>query len=234
MGTASTASTVGEAGVTAAGTDLPRARERVVGDGPARVLVVATIAVSAAGAVAELGAHALGWPDAWVEALSLGFEVNVPTWYASSLLALCAAALATCAQRAARDRGAWTALAAIFAALSLDEAIELHEHLGGLVRGRGVLFFSWVIPAAIAVGVLGLAFLGFLARLEAIDRRRFVVAASLYVGGALLMELPLGWWTERHGDDGLVYAMIDWVEETLELVGATFFLLALRARLGRT
>ena len=99
--------------------------------------------------------------------------------------------------------------------------------------GRGVLFFSWVIPASVVVGALGLAFARFLGRLDAIDRRRFVIAGALYVGGALAMELPLGWWTEREGDDNLVYGMLDWVEETLELAGATFFLVALRARLAR-
>ena len=67
--------------------------------------------------------------------------------------------------------------------MSLDEAIEIHEHLGGLVEGRGLLFFSWVIPAFVVVGALGLAFSRFLARLEPIDRRRFVLAGALYVGG---------------------------------------------------
>jgi hypothetical protein len=41
------------------------------------------------------------------------------------------------------------------------------------------------------------------------------------------MELPLGWWTERFGDDGLGYALIDWVEETLEMTGAAAALLVL-------
>ncbi|MFO0630985.1 MAG: hypothetical protein U0325_35900 [Polyangiales bacterium] len=36
----------------------------------------------------------------------------------------------------------------------------------------------------------------------------------------------LGWWTERYGDAGLGYAMIDWVEEMLELTGASLFLFA--------
>ena len=40
------------------------------------------------------------------------------------------------------------------------------------------------------------------------------------VGGALVMELPLGWWTAHHGMDSFGYALIDWVEETMEMVGA--------------
>ncbi|UJR86219.1 hypothetical protein [Sandaracinus amylolyticus] len=196
-------------------------------------LVALTSLVSIAGACAEIGGYALGWPGAPVELFALSFESNVPTWYASSLLVLSSAALVLCAERAPRDRGAWLALAAIFAFASLDEAIEIHEHLGALVDGRGVLYFSWVIPGAIIVGILALGFARFLLRLPAIDRSRFVLAAVIFVSGALGMELPLGWWTERAGDDNLVYGMLDWVEETLELAGTTTFLLALRARLRR-
>lgn len=205
----------------------------MIRDRIARALVIATALVSTAGLCAEYGAYVRGWPARPVELFSLGFEANVPTWYASSLLVLCAAALVECAARAAIDRLAWASLAAIFAFMSLDEAIEIHEHLGGLVPAHGVLFFSWVIPASVVVGALGLAYLRFLGRLPAIDRGRFALAGAIYVGGALGMELPLGWWTERAGDDNLVYGMLDWVEETLELAGATLFLLSLRDRLAR-
>ena len=46
------------------------------------------------------------------------------------------------------------------------------------------------------------------------------------------MELPLGYWTERHGNDNLVYALIDLVEESLELLGVSLFLVALVEYLG--
>ena len=65
-------------------------------------------------------------------------------------------------------------------------------------------------------------------------------ASGLLLGCALVlagigraaMELPLGWWTEQHGSDNLVYALIDHVEEALELVGASLFLAALVEELG--
>ncbi|WP_228680788.1 hypothetical protein [Myxococcus xanthus] len=47
-----------------------------------------------------------------------------------------------------------------------------------------------------------------------------------------MMELPLGWWAEQHGNDNLVYALIDHVEEALELIGASLFLAALAEELG--
>ena len=107
--------------------------------------------------------------------------------------------------------------------------------LGALVEGEGLLHFSWVIPASVIVLVGLLAFLGFLRRLDPPTARRFVLAGALYVTGAVLFELPLGWWTEQHGYESLGYALIDWCEETLEFAGLTLFAATLLRRLeGRT
>ena len=93
----------------------------------------------------------------------------------------------------------------------------------------GVLYFNWVIPAVAILGVLAAVFLPFVRALPATTRRRLVVAGVIYIGGAVGMELPLGWWVERAGPDNLGYALIDWVEETLELVGASLAVVALVA-----
>lgn len=166
-----------------------------------------------------------------VPLLSLSIEGNFPTWYATSLL-LCCGLLLLLVAAGARASGAgfqrrWWFLGATFVYMSLDEAIELHENLGRLLDLHGVLFFSWVVPAGIAVLLMGLWYLPFLWRLPAATRWRFVLAGVLYVGGALLLELPLGHWAERHGHDNLTYALLDWVEESLELAGATLFALSL-------
>jgi hypothetical protein len=168
--------------------------------------------------------------------LSLSYEQNLPTWYASGLLLCCALALAAIARHAALTgaprRRHWWGLAAAFLYMSLDEAVGLHEHLGGWVELHGVLYFSWVVPAGAVVLALALAYLPFLAHLPGRPRRQFLVAGALYVAGALGMELPLGYWTELHGNDNLVYALIDHVEEALELLGASLFLVALVEYLG--
>lgn len=168
--------------------------------------------------------------------LSLSYEQNLPTWYASGLLLCCALVLVAIARdaalRGAPHRRHWWGLAAAFFYLSMDEAVGLHEHLGGWLELDGVLYFSWVVPAGAAVLMFGLLYLPFLARLPARPRWRFLIAGVLYVSGALGMELPLGYWTERHGNDNLVYALIDLVEESLELLGVSLFLVALVEYLG--
>lgn len=191
-------------------------------------------ALALAGLVAEwIGHGPMGERDDVQKAVaffSLSYEHNLPTWYSSSLLVACAIALGAVAARVRerRDRfGAqWWILAAGFAFMSLDEAVELHEHLGGLLTLHGALYFSWIVPATLLVIVLLVAFVPFLRALPARTRWRFVAAGAIYVGGAVGMELPLGWWTEHHGDENFTYAFIDWIEENLEVLGATLFVLS--------
>jgi hypothetical protein len=194
--------------------------------------------LAGAGLVVEL-AYALWRPRGLrpvLGFLSLSYEQNLPTWYASGLLLCCALVLAVIARDAALTgaprRRHWWGLAVAFLYMSLDEAVGLHEHLGESLDLHGVLYFSWVVPAGALVTVLALAYLPFLAHLPARPRRQFLIAGVLYVSGALGMELPLGYWTERHGDDNLVYALIDLVEESLELLGMSLFLSALVEYLG--
>ncbi len=195
-----------------------------------RVLVAALIAVAAAGLVVELLHHGpvRDLDEDLLLLFSLSEEGNLPTWYSSALLLACAVTLGVIAPAAPRGQTRyWSLLAAVFGYLSIDEAVGLHEQLNDLVHLGGPLYFGWILPAGVAVLLLGLAYLRFLRALPAETRRRFVVAGALYVGGALFMEIPLGLWTEARGDGGLGYALIDFAEETLEMTGATLFLVAL-------
>jgi hypothetical protein len=196
-----------------------------------RRLLYAVAVVAGLGLVVEVW-HARASNDvveALLPKLSLSYESNVATWLSSSVLLACAVVAAAIA----RDRPAWHrhwwGITAMLAWMSLDEAAELHEHLGGLIGTSGVLYFDWVIPAAGVVAVVALIYWPFVRALAPATRTRLLIAAAIYVGGALVMELPLGWWTETRGSEGLGYGLIDWVEETMEMVGASLALVALIA-----
>jgi hypothetical protein len=200
-----------------------------------RWLVAAVAGVAALGLAVELlHAHSPGdTVEALLHKLSLSYEGNLPTWLSSSLL-LCAALTAASIARLRPPRARhWWGIAGVAAWMSLDEAAELHEHLGGLIQGTGgLLYFDWVIPASVIVLAIAVIYLPFVRDLDELTRRRLIIAAAVYIAGALLMELPLGAWTEAHGSDGegeLGYALIDWVEETLELVGVAYALVTLIA-----
>jgi hypothetical protein len=169
--------------------------------------------------------------EAFVESLSLSHEENLPTWYSSSLLFFSGLLLTGIAHdsfaKRHRHRFHWFLLAMGFFFMSLDESVGIHENLGGLFGTGGVLYFDWIIVAGALLLVLSVLYVPFLWALPQQRRRQFMVAGALYVGGAVLMELPLGWWTEQHGRENLGYALIDWVEETLEIMGVSYFILSL-------
>ena len=206
-----------------------------LGDPGARALrwwlLAAVAAASGLGLAAELWNAASASPlrEAIVPKLSLSYEHNVPTWLSSSLLLACALAAGAVARRERRWRRHWWGVAAVFGYASLDEAAELHEHLGGHLETSGVLYFDWVIPAVAILGVLAAVFLPFVRALAPATRWRLILAGAIYIGGAVGMELPLGWWVERAGPDNLGYALIDWVEETMEMIGASLAVVALVA-----
>jgi len=195
-----------------------------------RWLVAAIAVASGLGLAIELvhtrSHHAL--VEALLPELSLSYEGNVPTWLAASLLLGGALAAAAIARTEPVWRRHWWGVAAVFAYASLDETAELHENLGGIVDPSGdlggVLYFDWIIPAIAILGALALVFLPFVRALRPATRNRLVLAGVIFVGGAVGMELPLGWVTERAGPDSLAYALVDWVEETLELAGAALAL----------
>ncbi|MEX0867499.1 MAG: hypothetical protein WD030_09075 [Pirellulales bacterium] len=168
-------------------------------------------------------------------------ELNLPTWYSSMTLLACGVLLAAiaAAQRHV-DRGQWkkwALLAAIFAAMSLDEVASLHEMPSGPVRRAlaldGILRFGWVVLALPAVLIVGCAYAPFLWRLPARTRNLFLFAATCYVGGALGMELVGGYLAEQYGMRAVLYVMAATVEETLEMIGVAVFLFALLDYIGR-
>lgn len=198
-----------------------------------RILFVAMAVVVGAGVAVEV-LHEyvrLGDYKAIVPLFSLSYEQNIPTWYSSALLFSCSAALALIAAGSRREGAPfvrhWWGLAAAFFYISLDETACIHENAGRFMKLHGVFYFSWVIPAGVIVAAIGLAYIRFLAHLPKRPRIQFIVSGVIYVGGALFMELPLGYWTEREGSRNFGYAAIDAVEEGMEILGATLFLLAL-------
>lgn len=194
-------------------------------------LVAVGLCIVLCGLVAEVS-HALAdihQYDAVLFFFSLSYEQNLPTWYSSMLLACSGLALWQQAQVAESYNLHWRAMAFGLFLASIDETAELHENLGGLIGTSGLLYFDWIIPATLVMTALAIIYVPFTRHLPAQTRRAFLLAGAIYLGGALVMELPLGYWTEAHGVSNLGYALIDWVEETLEILGASLFLLAVLA-----
>ncbi|HEY9761210.1 MAG TPA: hypothetical protein V6D07_01730 [Trichocoleus sp.] len=166
-------------------------------------------------------------------------EQNIPAWYSSSLLLFCAGLLYFIAQikhrSAAPYRYYWSFLSLVFLGLSLDEAVSLHEELIEPLRTNfnlsGVLYFSWVIPGIALVGILGFVYWKFLADLPAQTRKLILIAASLYLVGAVGCELVGGKITEMSSSPRGLYGLVITLEELLEMLGLNVFLYALMSYL---
>ena len=207
-----------------------------------RLLGVILITLFVLGLAAEIVLHGIGDKHFFglVPLLNLSFETNLPTWYSSVVLLACATLLASIGW-ARRSQGApyvrhWLLLAVLFLYISLDETIQIHEHLNDPIRESlelsGGLYFAWVLPVGGLLVILGLSYLGFLRHLDPLDRRRFVVAGIVYVGGAMGTEFLVSAWYADHGGSNLVYGLINLVQESLEILGASMFLSALLAYIG--
>lgn len=166
-------------------------------------------------------------------------EKSFPNLYSAYALLLCALLLGaiSLARRTSGDRyvAHWALLGAVFLYLSVDEALVIHEKLISPLQSAlgtgGFLRHAWVIPGAVAVLVLGLAYLRFVLDLPARIRNLFVVAGAVYVGGALGMEMVGGYYLSVFGDT-LGQELLTNTEEALEMLGVVVFVYALLLYLG--
>ncbi len=175
-----------------------------------------------------------------VNLFNLDREANVPTWYASVTLLACAVLLAFIAASKRQSRDSWwrywAGLSAVFAYLSVDEGASIHEltiePVRALLGTSGVLHWAWVVPGMIAVIGLGLLYLRFVLALPRSTRNLFIVAGSLFVGGALVVEMLGAGWFVQAGRRNIGYVLFWTVEEALEMAGIVVFLYALMRYIG--
>lgn len=160
----------------------------------------------------------------WRRLSNVDVETTFPTWLSSILHLTTAALLAIIARAADSYRRHWVFLAVIFLLFSIDEVAALHETLAAPVRFAfgldGIFYYAWVLPALIAVVVLGIAYTRFLLELPAPIKQRVIVAAVLLIGGAVGLEMVAGTFAGTPARDGWPYFIVSTIEETMEMASA--------------
>lgn len=168
--------------------------------------------------------------------LDLNSEVSLPTWFSQSLLMLVSLLLGVVAykkhQTKDRDRRYWALLSVVFLYLSIDEGATLHELTVGPIKETvntsvSYLTFSWVILAIPLLLLFGLIFINFWRHLPNKTRWLFAAAFSMYVGGALGLEMIEAHYAIVVGQDNFVFSLLTAAEETLEMSGAAVIVYAL-------
>jgi hypothetical protein len=194
------------------------------------------------GILRELAVAYLGTETALKDLRHFAFDAerSLPSWYDSFTMGVSAALLAAIAALARhgdrQNRMHWSLLAAIFLAMSIDASVSFHEVAVKPLRNAfdlsGVLYFSWVVVATPLVAAMGLYFLPFLLRLPRATAIRFIAAGAVFVGGALGTEYVLGYQATTIGMDSVAYRITAAVEEGLECLGMTLFVIALLRHLA--
>lgn len=183
-------------------------------------------------------------------------DASLAAWYSSLLFMLCSILLAAIAALSWRNPSGrytlhWVGLSGIFLLMSADEIARLHESVGGAAERvlveytgfapEGVLYFFWVVPAAVFILVIGLAYIRFLIHLPIGTLALFVVAGTIFVGGSIGLEMVQASLTSssaelaqnvepEHGASWWIVRLS--LEELLEFVGVLVFCYALFSYLG--
>lgn len=166
---------------------------------------------------------------------NLNEERNIPTLYSTTLLLLAAVLLMRIAVLKQRDRyhHHWMGLSILFFYLSVDEATSIHEEMEQardfLSLGTGNFLYkdAWVVIGIVFVAMIGLLYSRFIWALPKPTRIQFLLAAAIYILGALGMEIVGGYWRFSHGSAVIYDVVLITLEELLEMLGIVLFIYTL-------
>ncbi|WP_156251865.1 hypothetical protein [Pseudactinotalea terrae] len=166
-------------------------------------------------------------------------EGNVPTFWNAALLLWVGAAAALVAYLSPGRAVGWWVTAGVATLMSLDETVQIHEHLRGLGNAiqtwLGVTFptFTWLIPGVL-IALAGAVMLWIWSgRQPTTTRRGLRLAVVLYGSGVVVVE-AVGGMVWRVTAGGSAYQAMAGLEELLEMAGAIVALLAVLGMLGVT
>jgi hypothetical protein len=201
-----------------------------------RALWITTAVLAVVSVLVQIVVYVIGWGHIpGLSKLDVSVEASIPTYFSAVLFLASSLLLGLIAHHTRRAGGPfakhWLALSLLFLLLSVDEIVSIHEGLTepmrALFQTSGFLYYAWVIPGAIFVAALSALYFRFVLHLPPATRRLFVLAAAVFVGGALGVEMIGGNYAATHGVDNLTYNMISSVEETMEMSGLVIFIHAM-------
>jgi hypothetical protein len=218
-------------------------RASITPRGTARFLVRIVLSLTALSLLGQLAAHFT--PDFFLRdrfaiTFNVDHECNIPTLYSTIAILGCAVLLRVIAreEREAGERWSrhWTFMSIIFLGLAADEFLCFHEEINSRLDPSGFTHFTqspWVAVGIVFVIAVALIFFRVIVQLPAPVRRLFILAALMYLSGAIVAETVGGHYAMVWGWDSLRYAFCVVAEEFLEMMGIVVFIYALLSYLTR-
>ncbi|MEW5766922.1 MAG: hypothetical protein AB1797_04755 [bacterium] len=155
---------------------------------------------------------------------NVAIEKSISTWYTSFTLLLCSVLtiIIASAKKRENDHYAlhWKALSIIFLYLSLAKLINFGEEIIAV-------YFTWVILDAVFVFIFVVVYFRFLADLSPKIRRLLLIGGTLYIGGAIGLELVGGYYCSSPDWGNMPYTIIPTLGEFFKMMGVVVFIYAL-------
>lgn len=172
------------------------------------------------------------YASAFLDKFKMDSENNLVSYFSSLELAIVSILLFLISQQ--RSLGnttnpiSWKFLSLIFALLSIDETVSIHEHitywLQSYLKITGAPQRSWAFLGLLVILIFLFSYRKFIRNIPKENRRDFVFAGFVYVTGALAFEFIGGNLIDILGDQSWQYKACGLVEETLEMTGIFLFI----------
>jgi len=157
-------------------------------------------------------------------------EVSFPTHY-STILLMIAAVLLLLIGYLDSDFTGWKFLSFVFLLLAIDETASLHEMLSESIEIPNVpgqfQHYFWFVPLIPFLIVLAITYIRFWLRLPKTEKILFVLSGSLYLFGAVGMEIVGGVLNMAGGVYSMAHDLATVLEEMMEMGGVILFIYTL-------
>ncbi len=126
----------------------------------------------------------------------------------------------------------WRLLTFLFFMVAADEFMATHEMISEIIREKyhvgGIFYYAWVIPFSVLLFFLAIFYWRFIFNsLPTKTRNLMLLAAALYVGGAIGMEMAGSYFYIQNGVENMTNALLSSAEEGMEMTGIAIFIYAL-------
>ncbi|NJK49606.1 hypothetical protein HC931_16930 [Candidatus Gracilibacteria bacterium] len=188
----------------------------------------------------QFGRYVLGIDNSKLITLfNVNAERNIPSLYAGFQLLLSSFILSAVAVVKRQTKGSyvkhWYGLSIVFLYLTLDEWFAIHETLNPALND-----LAKILPSArldifnlVFVIVFVVVYLKFLLNLSPRIKSLFILSGSLYVMGAIALEIiGVHYFPHIYNQPRLVSQILSTVEELLEMLGLNLFIYAILSHLA--
>ena len=174
----------------------------------------------------------------FIPMFDLDREQNIPTLFSSLLFIFNALLFWLLGKRDNEEGRYWYGLAGVFVFLSFDESATIHEKIGDIterfVDASGILYYPWVVSYSVLVFILTAIYLRFFLKMPKKRFWRFVLAAAIFLTGAVGFELLGAQEAYHYGTDSPLYTIYYTIEESMEMFGLIYLMNILLEMLGGT